>query len=97
MDLWARYDWAPHGPADEGLAKLIKGDNKDYYSVRVVNKDNPLRDHHEYWGNHEEVVSRLVYEIAGRPPLDSGDSENSPLSETQQKLVARSISNLNRY
>jgi hypothetical protein len=94
VDLWARYDWAPHGPANEELAKLIMGENDDYYSVRVVNKDNPLRDHHEYWGNHEEVVSRLVYEIAGRPSLDSDDSENPPASETQRKLVAGICENI---
>lgn len=30
----------------------------------MVNNDDPFSDHSAYWGNHAEVVSRIVYEAA---------------------------------
>lgn len=70
VNLWARYDPVPHGPAiPELLQQIATGsDAADRCrSLRVVNRDNPFADHGEYWRNYEEVVSRFVYEIMGRP------------------------------
>ena len=68
IDMWARYDYISHGPASRGLVEAVRGTApggvRGYYkSVRVVNRDSPFADHHTYWGNHEEVVSRFLYEI----------------------------------
>ena len=68
VDLWARYDYISHGPAGRDLVEAVRGTSpgglRGYYrSVRVVNRDSPFSDHHTYWGNHEEVVSRFLYEI----------------------------------
>lgn len=70
VDLWARYDYIPHGPPSLKLKVKVRGpgDSGDrFHPVRVVNLDSPFGDHSAYWANHEEVVSRFVYEIAGRP------------------------------
>ena len=68
IDMWARCDYISHGPAGRGLVEAVRGTApggvRGYYkSVRVVNRDSPFADHHTYWGNYEEVVSRLLYEI----------------------------------
>lgn len=67
-DLWARYDPVPHGPVPPKLQRAVRGAHGAFESVRVVNRDNPFADHSEYWGNHEEVMSRLVYEVLGERP-----------------------------
>jgi hypothetical protein len=68
IDLWARYDPIPHGPAARWLQERVRGvapggGPRGYYrSVRVTNYDSPFADHGGYWENPEEVVSRFLYE-----------------------------------
>jgi hypothetical protein len=71
IDLWARYDWVPHGPPSKSLISKVRGGAGEFVPIRVVNLDSPLGDHSAYFGNHEEVVSRPVYEIANRPSAGS--------------------------
>ncbi|PKB80216.1 MAG: hypothetical protein BZY88_09280 [SAR202 cluster bacterium Io17-Chloro-G9] len=68
IDFWARYDPVPHGPPVMEMQLKARGsDGGVFESVRVVNQDNPFSDHVSYWGNHPEVVSRFVHEIANVP------------------------------
>ena len=85
VDMWARYDPVSHGPACWKLIEKARGCAGEFCSVRVVNLDAPNADHDAYWGNHEEVVSRFVYEIAGRPvPPPAGQ----PPSTTGERIRA---------
>ena len=68
-DIWASHDpvpvggieqpqWAPRGHVDE---------------LEVVNQEDIFSDHGAYWNNAEEVVARMLGDIAGitvHPPLD---------------------------
>lgn len=71
VNLWARYDPVPFGPVPVGLRdQVVRGGPAPadrFEDVRVVNRENPFADHGAYWRNYEEVVSRFVYEILGRP------------------------------
>jgi hypothetical protein len=78
IDIYARYDPVPQGPAPEALvARLMGEEPRPYVSVRTSNHDWPLSDHGAYWNNLEEAMSRIVHVITdsrlGREPLDPGD------------------------
>ena len=65
IDFWARYDPISHGPAIMSLKDTVRGTGGGVFeNVRVVNNDDPFSDHSNYWGNHPEVVSRILYEAA---------------------------------
>ena len=84
VNLWARYDPVPHGPAIKQMQQRIAADPQGTdrcHSLRVVNRDNPFADHGEYWRNYEEVVSRFVYEIMGHP------QQGQPLRQDVQKAI----------
>lgn len=70
VDLWARYDLVPHGPPNREVVESLRGSTEQkegfFNVVRVVNHDSVFSDH-DYWWNLEEVTSRLIYEIGGRP------------------------------
>ena len=85
IDVWARYDWAPHGPPSRELAQKVHGSEGRFCTVRVVNLDSVFGDHSAYWKNYEEVVSRLVYEIAGRPQPAQGPGQTT--SEAQVRAA----------
>ena len=62
VDVYTRYDPVPHGLPNADLVKAIAG-KAEVNVVRVVNHDSFFSDHGAYWGNYEEFVTRLVYEI----------------------------------
>ena len=93
IDVWARYDYIPHGPPSRELKSKVRGPAGEFHTVRVVNLDSPFGDHSAYWANHEEVVSRFVYEIAGRPtpaapgqPSTSGAQIREAVDKTLDKI-----------
>jgi hypothetical protein len=79
IDIYARYDPVPQGEPPGEMVRKIVGDEpgRPYASVRVVNHELPFTDHGAYWGNHEEVMSRIVHAIAdsrlGRGTVDMAD------------------------
>ena len=104
IDLYARYDPVPQGPAPEAMVAAVLGERaRPYASVRVANRDWPFSDHGAYWGNREEVMSRIVHAVAdsrlGRRPLNelgdafarqptaAGDEEDHPLAAAIRDAV----------
>jgi hypothetical protein len=74
IDIYARYDPVPQGPAPKGLVTAIMGKApRPYVSIRVANHDWPLTDHGAYWDNREEAMSRIVHAVTdsrlGQRPL----------------------------
>ena len=77
VNVYARYDPIPQGPAPRGLVDRVMGEDRratephaanlpprpPYVCLRVVNTDFPADDHFGYWDNHDEVLSRLVHVI----------------------------------
>lgn len=78
VDIWARYDPVPHGPVKLAVREKI-ATVEQFRSVRVANHDNPFSDHSAYWGNHPEVVTRIVHEITGIAPDEGADE--APLAK----------------
>lgn len=76
LNVYARYDPVPQGPAPSAMLDLVAGPDPwigaapaggtrpPYVCLRVVNDDFPGTDHFGYWTNNEEVLSRLVAVIA---------------------------------
>ncbi|MFW6195181.1 MAG: hypothetical protein ACOC5M_01500, partial [Chloroflexota bacterium] len=68
IDIWTAFDIIPHGRAYRRVADSVRGASTArerpelYESVRVTNLDLPFLDHSGYWGNHEEVLSRVIHE-----------------------------------
>lgn len=72
VNIYARYDPIPQGPAPvamiEGLvgadpwlrSSPPAGQRPPFVALRVVNEDFPMTDHFGYWQNREEVMSRIV-------------------------------------
>lgn len=100
VDVWARYDPVPHGPPPAELRdrvrRLSPGPEEgpapaEFRTLRVVNRDNPFTDHGTYWRNYEEVVSRFVYEIMGRPPDGSSLREAIEVARKEIPLHRRGV------
>lgn len=75
IDIYARYDPVPQGEPPQGMVRGLIGEEPvPYRSLRVANSDWPFTDHSAYWGNREEVMSRIVHAITdsrlARQPLD---------------------------
>ncbi len=75
IDIYARYDPVPQGePPCEMVRGLIGDKPAPYRSLRVANADWPFTDHSAYWGNREEVMSRIVHAVTdsrlAQQPLD---------------------------
>ena len=92
VDFWARYDWVPHGPPSIALTRKVRGQGVGGYTpIRVVNRDSILMDHSLYWSNIEEVVSRLLYIIAGKPRPAGALAQPSPPGEQIRSKVDKSL------
>jgi hypothetical protein len=85
IDIYARYDPVPQGPAPKGLVTSIMGKApRPYVSIRVANHDWPLTDHGAYWDNREEAMSRIVHAVTdsrlGQRPLNELGGSYAQLS-----------------
>ena len=76
LNIYARYDPVPTGPAPDKLLETLVGKDPwladrphygerrpPYVCLRVVNTDFPGTDHSGYWQNDAEVMSRLVHVV----------------------------------
>lgn len=91
VDVWARYDWVPHGPPSKALVSKVRGEVGGYTPIRVVNRDSILMDHSLYWSNIEEVMSRLLYIIAGNPRRAADPAHPSTPGEKIRAKVDKSL------
>lgn len=73
LNIYARYDPIPQGPAPGALVEALVGrdpwldvppdtgqQRPPYVCLRVVNDDFPATDHFGYWSNGGEVLSRVA-------------------------------------
>lgn len=65
LDIYARFDPVPAGDLDPAIEKQAKIDSSQVKRRRVVNLDNPVRDHTYYWRNKELVMPRIARAING--------------------------------
>ncbi len=95
IDIYARYDPVPQGePPHEMVRGLIGEQPAPYRTLRVANTDWPFTDHSAYWGNREEVMSRIVHAVTdsrlARQPLNElsdGSYGTHDLSSSVKRAV----------
>ncbi|MEX2229877.1 MAG: hypothetical protein WEB13_09605 [Dehalococcoidia bacterium] len=76
LNIYARYDPIPQGPAPAALVEALVGPDPwlsvpadrartrpPYVCLRVVNDDFPATDHFGYWRNGDEVMARVVHMV----------------------------------
>lgn len=89
IDVYARYDPVPVGPAPRDMAAALSADcPAAYIAVRVANDDWPPTEHGSYWRNFAEGMSRVVHVISDSrlagpnwpAVLHSGDYGGGPLA-----------------
>jgi hypothetical protein len=64
-DIWASHDPVPMGAIEE---PDWAPENVDLEEVEVLNQEDLFADHGAYWNNGEEVIARLLKDIAGITP-----------------------------
>ena len=65
LDIYARFDPVPAGDLDDEIIKQAQVHESQVKRRRVINLDNPIRDHSYYWKNRALVIPRIARAING--------------------------------
>jgi len=65
LDIYARFDPVPAGDLDDDIISRAQVDPRLVKRRRVINFDNPVRDHTHYWQNRELVMPRIARAVNG--------------------------------
>jgi len=65
LDIYARFDPVPAGDLDDEVIKQAQVSDEQVKRRRVINLDNPVRDHSYYWKNKALVMPRIARAING--------------------------------
>lgn len=84
-DIYARFDPVPAGALEPEIERQAKVRPTQVKRRRVINLDNPLRDHSYYWLNKNLVMPRIARAING------GTEYPWPEAGITQEKLARHI------
>jgi len=65
LDIYSRFDPVPAGDLDTAIIKQAQVHPDQVKRRRVINLDNPIRDHSFYWHNKRLVMPRIARAING--------------------------------
>ena len=65
LDIYARFDPVPAGDLDDEIIEQAQVHKDQVKRRRVINLDNPVRDHSYYWKNRALVMPRIARAING--------------------------------
>ena len=65
LDIYARFDPVPAGDLDDEIIEQAQVHKDQVKRRRVINLDNPVRDHSYYWKNHALLMPRIARAING--------------------------------
>ncbi|HEY90427.1 MAG TPA: hypothetical protein G4O07_01215 [Dehalococcoidia bacterium] len=65
LDIYARFDPIPAGDLDDEIIRQAQVHESQVKRRRVINLDNPVRDHSYYWKNRALVIPRIARAING--------------------------------
>jgi hypothetical protein len=87
LDIHARLDPLPSGPLKQDIVNQANVHPSQVKRRRVLNLENPIRDHSYYWQNRSEVAPRLARAInGGRYPWPEAGITRAKLEGHHRRL-----------